>query len=279
MSRKVFKLDCFITVHMSRNKYQRLEKGEIEIIKRLTLKGKSLREISKILNLNITTIYYQVRKFKPKQVKDLNPSGLNDEKIGELIGAFAGDGSFYKSVYKRARHYKIRYTLCTKTKEEQEYIDYLMRLLLKLNLNPHVSFRRNEGCADVGVNSKEYIQFIEKFLIWEDKKTYSVQLRNSINSYNQEFLRGFVRGLMDTDGWVGESSVFCGSVSKNLIENLAAIFDTLGISYKLSKRNPKGNQKEFNLIRVPKNNLQKYLEIIGFSNLAKLNKLKTILKK
>lgn len=70
---------------MKRRINQRLSKEDKLLIKTLTNKGKSLRYISKLTNLGITTIYYQVRKFKPKQRRELLVS-LSEEKIGELMG-------------------------------------------------------------------------------------------------------------------------------------------------------------------------------------------------
>ena len=78
---------------MKRKPNKRLLTKDKLLIKRLTNNGKSLRYISKIMSLGITTIYYQVRKFKPRQRKDFIV-GLTDFEIGELIWAFAGDGSY-----------------------------------------------------------------------------------------------------------------------------------------------------------------------------------------
>jgi hypothetical protein len=66
---------------MNRNKYQRLSKEEKEVIKKMTLDGKSLRELSRLMRLGITTIYYQVRKFKPKQRKEFIVN-LSEKEIG-----------------------------------------------------------------------------------------------------------------------------------------------------------------------------------------------------
>lgn len=114
-----------------RIKNQRLTKDEILTIKKLTYEGKSLNYLSKLLDLDKTTIYYQVRKFKPRIKKDFVVN-LNDFQIGELIGAFAGDGNYSHKEYdknfpKRSSHHKIRYSLTFS--KEKEYADYLKRLL------------------------------------------------------------------------------------------------------------------------------------------------------
>ena len=277
MSRKVFKLDCFITVHMSRNKYRKVTECQVNAMKRLALEGKSIRQIRDIMNISLSLVYYHVKELIPKQSRKLNLNGISESQIGELMGAFAGDGSFYISLHKGIRHYKTRYTLCTKTEEERVYIGHLQELLRRLNLNPYILNREKEGCLDIGLNSKGYFNLITKFLVWEGKKALSVRLRLDFNAYSKEFLTSFARGLMDTDGWVSNSNVSCGSISKNLIADVAKIFTKFDIIYTRSKRNAKNNQKELYLIRVRKQSLQKYLEIIGFSNPRKLNKLKAIL--
>lgn len=255
---------------MGKNIYSRLSLEEKEEIKRLTLSGKSLRDISKIMNFAITTIYYHVRKFKPKLQKDF-VLNLPDEKIGELIGAFAGDGSFYFSSY----NYKIRYALCAS--KDQNYALYLIELLKRLNLNPFLIKKKDEDCINILINSKAYIEFIKNFLIWNEDKTLSVKLKGGIERYSNEFLKGFVRGLMDTDGYVESYNIGCGCISENLIKNLSEILNKFEIPNKVSKK-IRENRKDIFILRTRKKELKHYFDIIGFSNSRKFDKLKAVLK-
>lgn len=262
---------------MIKLKFKRLSEDDKTLIKKLTNEGKSLRDISKVTGLGITTIYYQVRKFKPKLKKDFVVK-LNDFQIGELIGAFAGDGSYSHKKYDRrfpqkSSHYKINYYL-TYPKEIQ-YASYLKNLLNSLNLNPFNYIR--EGTIMVGVNSKEYYYFIKRYLIWEQDKTVTIRLTNK-SALSGDFLKGFARGLMDTDGYVEISNVSCACISRVLINDLIYIFRKYNLTYKLTERKREGKRPLF-LVRVYRDSLEKYKELIGFSNQHKINSLNKILEK
>ncbi len=263
---------------MERRKHQRLSKADRLLIKDLTKKGRSLRHISKIIKVGITTIYYHVRKFKPKQRKEFIVP-LSDEKIGELIGAFAGDGSYYYSINDKNNlgkggQHRIRYHLSLL--DDMQYKSYLRELLIKLNLNPHIIIRKDYNSIDIAVSSLSYLNFIKTFLFWKGKKTYSVRLKRKVNTYSLGFLSGFARGLMDTDGYVEISNVSCACTSKELIKNLAKIFDIYGLKYKISLKK-RLNRKDLYLIRVYRNSLEDYNSFIGFSNKYKQDDLNSLL--
>ena len=258
---------------MNRNKYQRLSIEEKEIIRKMTINGKSLNEIKKITGLGKTTLYYNVKDIKPRQWRKLIVN-LTDDKIGELIGAFAGDGSYYYAKF--TGNYRIRYTLCFS--RDMEYAKYLIDLLKSLNLNPFLFKREHQNALDICVNSLDYINFIKKFLEWEGKKTYSIRLKKNLDEYDNDFLKGFSKGLMDTDGYVEVSNVSCGCTSERLIRNLAEIFDKFDIKYKITLKKREPLRKNLFLIRVYRASLEKYKKTIGFSNPYKLQKLNSILK-
>tara|TARA_Y100000034_G_C6806195_1_gene362002 strand:- start:353 stop:1033 length:681 start_codon:yes stop_codon:yes gene_type:complete len=220
-----------------------------------------------------------VRKFKPKQKKDF-VCNLSDFQIGELIGSFAGDGNFYYSSHGRSGHYRIRYYLSYK--DDMDYSKYLSHLLEMMNLRTNTFFKKYKGklsVIELVVRSKDFYKFIRKYLIWEGKKTYSVRLKSYINGYSDDFLRGFVRGLMDTDGFVEISGVAFGVVSRDLVLNFEAILSKFNIGSKLSIKPGKGNCKDCYLCRIPRRYLELYNEIFGFSNLRKINSLMKILSK
>ena len=258
-----------------RLKNQRLSSEDLLLIRKLTDEGKSLNFISKEMGLLKTTIYYQVRKFKPRIKKEFIVN-LNDFQIGELMGAFAGDGSYFHRRYdnsfpKRSSHYRIAYFLTYS--KEIEYAMYIKELLKSLNLNPF-SYK-HQGTMAVAVNSKEYAEFIKNYLIWEKNKTLSIMLRKDID-YSDDFLRGFARGLMDTDGYVEISNVSCACVSKELINNLVNIFERYGLKYKLTEKHRDGKNILF-LVRVYRDSLERYKEKIGFSNNHKIVSINKII--
>lgn len=260
---------------MERKKFERITTNQKEILKKLALEGKSLNEINKETGMPKTTIYYHVKKYKPRQWRSIIVR-LSDNEIGELMGAFAGDGSYCLSMHGRSYHHKIRYSLSLL--KDYKYALHLIRLLKKLNLNPHLCKKEKGNGLEVLVHSKPYLNFIREFLEWSGKKTYSVHLKKDVSKSNSDFLRGFARGLMDTDGFVEISNVSCGCTSKMLIKNLTEIFDKFEIRYKLTKRKREPNRRDLFLVRVYRDSLERYKDLIGFSNEYKSIALKKILK-
>jgi len=265
---------------MIKKKFQRLSNNDKELIKQKTLLGESLNKISKSMQLNKNTVYYNVRKFKPRVNREILIHNLSDTQVGELIGAFAGDGSYYHQNYspikKNSTQHRIRYHLSFR--DDWNYTRYLFSLLKKINLNPFLIKDEANGRLDISLSSKQFIEFIKCYLIWNDKKTLSICLKKELGDYGENFLRGFARGLMDTDGYVEISNVSCACISEKLINNLTQIFDRLKIKYKLTTKIREGRQKLF-LVRVYSESLENYLENIGFSNKYKLESLRKILKK
>lgn len=265
---------------MNRKKNQRLSPKEISLIRSLTFDGKSLNYLSRLLGVDKTTIYYQVRKFKPRIKKEFNPTGLTDYQIGELMGAFAGDGNYYHQSYnrdfpKRSNQHKIRYFLTFS--REKEYADYLFSLLKGLNLNPH-TYSVDESVLVVFVNSKDYIEFIKKYLIWESDKTFTIRLKNPINSYPDSFLKGFARGLMDTDGFLNTSNAACACISSSLMDNLSEIFTKFKIDHSKTLTKRYGNQRDIVYVRAFRSTLNRFNDEIGFSSPHKQMTINNILK-
>ena len=262
---------------MNRNKYKRLSQEEKDRIKEFTLKGKSLRQDSKILGIGVTTLYYHVRKFKPKQFKKMKMT-LKDFQLGELIGSFVGDGNFYYDRNGRSRRYTIRYYLSYE--DDIPYSRYLMKLFKKMNLNPKTLYRKNQGklsSIEIRIYSKEFYNLLREYITWEGTKTYSVKLLREINDYNKDFLKGFIRGLMDTDGFVETYNVCLGVTSKPLILNFKDILTRFNIQHKLTIRKRDESRKDLFLCRVHRESLVSYRDLFGFSNPRKMNRLLNIL--
>ena len=263
-----------------RLKHQRLSSEELILIRKLTNEGKSLNYLSNLIGVGKPTIYYQVRKFKPRIKKDFIVN-LNDFQIGELIGAFAGDGNYYhekenKNYLNRGSHYRVRYFLTFS--KERDYANYIKGLLNNLNLNSHI-IERDKSVLIVTVNSKEFINFIKEYLDWKSDKTFTIKLKKKLSEYSDEFLCGFARGLMDTDGFLNSGNVACACISKELINNLADIFTKFNMDITRTALNRGGNTRTLYFVRVRSRSLIEYSKFIGFSNSHKAHSLKKILEK
>lgn len=264
-----------------RQKYERLSEEVKSTLRRLTLEGRSLNALSKITGLGKTTIYYQVKSLKPRQWRKMEIN-ISEFEIGELIGAFAGDGNYYHRKYEpngnQDSRYRIRYFLSLIS--DKNYANYLIYLLKRLNLNPGKSVREKENTICVNVNSKEFSEFIKKYLMWEDDKTFSIRLKKEINNYSYDFLRGFARGLMDTDGFLNDGNAACACISKRLIDSLGDIFTMFQITHSRRSLQPPGkNRRMLFYARVLKAGLLNYKKHIGFSSDYKRDKLISILNR
>ncbi len=117
--------------------------------------------------------------------------------MGEFLGIFSGDGSFYKS---KGCHYSVRiYT----GSYEIGYIQYLNKKLIKwFNKKPHIYYTKYKNSFSATIfhyDSKVIYLLLKEYLNWENKKTYSIRLKD-LKLEDKEFNLGFLRGLIDTDG-------------------------------------------------------------------------------
>ena len=261
-------------------KFQRLSAKDKDRIKKLTFEGKSLNQIVDLTGLNKNTIYYNVLKFKPKINREVYIDAISNKQLGELMGAFAGDGSYYHQNYsslkKNSTQHRIRYHLSLK--DDLDYAHHLLVLLRKINLNPFVIKDAESSRLDISLSSKSFYELIKKHLTWNGNKTFSIRLRKDMGSYDKKFLAGFARGLMDTDGYVEISNVSVACISEGLIKDMAKILNKYNLRYKLSKKLREGRQILY-LIRVYRDSLEKYAKLIGFSNFYKAEALRKILNK
>lgn len=152
-------------------------------------------------------------------------------------------------------------------------------MLIKLNLNPHLFVREDNNTIDVAVSSLSYINFIKKYLTWDKDKTFSVRLRDNLNNYSNDFLMGFARGLMDTDGFLNPGNVVCACISKDLIDNLSEILKKFGLIITRRVLERERNRRPLYFVRVRRESLDDYHKLIGFSNNYKNKKIKEILNK
>lgn len=248
---------------------KRLSKIQIRLIKNLSKNGLSLRKIQKKTNITLSTIQYNLNvNKKVKRVKQINLL-FPDFIKGEIIGSFAGDGSYYHDKNGRSSKYYTRYFLSYK--DDKEYKNYLVSLFKKMGLNPKVyvkNYKGNPSSFEIRISSINLSNFIKDYLHWENRKVYSIRLAKEIESHNKSFLFGFARGLMDTDGFVENINISCGVVSKELIEDLRKILLILKIVPRITVRK-RDNRKDLYLLRIPRKYLEIYYKNIGFSNKRK----------
>ncbi|MEK6951451.1 MAG: LAGLIDADG family homing endonuclease [Nanoarchaeota archaeon] len=225
---------------------KRLSFDTKENISSLIKNGKSLGEICTLLNLNKTTVYYYIKKIRGRKI---NPVVLNlsdSEVIGEFMGVFAGDGYYF---YDKKRYKgKIRITF---NRKEEKLVNYYAYAISKIiSKKPRLYYLSNIIILEI--TCKELSNLLKEYLMWEEgNKTYTIGLSLNKKSLSKKFIKGFVRGLIDSDGYVRKDrlEIYFGTTSTNLLNDIKKGFDTFKIDYKVYKQQ-RDNREDFYKLRI-----------------------------
>ncbi len=205
---------------------KRLNKQEIQKIIELTKKGKSLNQIAKTIRKGKTTVYYHFRKIKGKLLNDIkirNDGGL----LGEFLGIVAGDGCLNKT---KEYHYRIFLYFNI---AEQKYVKELKEVLYKLFNKYPMQFRR-ENRIILAYYSKKIYDLVKESLIWDfnKRKSHSVRLKNE--KYSNRFKIGFLRGSIDSDGYLSNKVINFATSSPHLAKNIKNFLCDLDFKFNYS---------------------------------------------
>jgi len=195
--------------------------------------------------------------------QDIKKPTLCREYI-EVIGRHCGDGScsFYNGTYR----VNIKETKSLLKQHKKD---------LKNILGINIKIKKEQRTYLINVDSKVYYRILtEIFKIPSgNEKTYKVKEPLLIKKLSIEQRKYFLRGLIDTDGWIyynkKNKSFMLGFkvVNKNLAKDVYNLFKSLEIN---AKKKNKG--KYFQVEVVGKKNIQKYLQVVGSKNNRVLNK-------
>ncbi|OGI12684.1 hypothetical protein A3K64_03875 [Candidatus Micrarchaeota archaeon RBG_16_36_9] len=238
---------------------------EIQRIKiiELSKKGVSLNRICKKLSTPKSATYYWFRKINGKKIKELKIDKNLESEIGEIIGAFAGDGSFFKD---KNYVYHIRFHL---SKLEYQYVQKIKKLLENI-YKTRARIYSSESVYIIEITRKVVIEHIKEFLSWYGKRTLTVKLKKAPTNYSLDFLRGFCRGLVDTEGWICKNNLMIASISKDLINDFSASLNILDIPHLKTVWKNKNRKNLRYAIFFNKQNTMIFKERIGFSNMRKI---------
>ncbi|MBU2100808.1 hypothetical protein KKB11_06255, partial [Candidatus Micrarchaeota archaeon] len=212
------------------------------------------------------------------------PEKLNNKNLAYLAGLVFGDGSIYLTKQNQAgiRFYNSDEKLL---KEFDKIIFELFGLKTeKLTEKDKVPGRR--------INSIVIWNLLKEFGL-SNKKLES-KLSHFCTEQSNELLAEVLQGLYDTDGYVSKGSsphVGLTTISKKLAQTVQLSLLKYGIQAKLRERKLKGricigknitvrsNNNQFYVELRGKNNLELFMESIGFKISRKNNSLKEIIKK
>ena len=207
-------------------KLQRLNKKEKAMIKKLAIQGWSLNKISRELRLPKSTVYYWFRKAVGRKIKKIEIKESLKEEIGEIVGAFAGDGNYYVD---KKYHHRIRFHFGLNELELAKRIKNLIFKVYNKKMRLYFDFLQRE--IILRIYSKKIALHLKKYLWWRNKKVYTVKLRSEVESYSLDFIKGFVRGLIEAEGWIDKGNLKIACVSPDLIDNLSGALRLLKIPH------------------------------------------------
>lgn len=235
---------------------------KIKIIE-LSKRGMSLNKICKKLNISKSVTYYWFRKVNGKKIKELKIDDKLESEIGEIVGAFAGDGSFFKD---KNYVYHIRFHL---SKLEYQYVQKIKNLLENV-YKIRARIYSAESVYIIEITRKAVAEHIKEFLSWHGKRTLTVKLKKTPTNYSLDFLKGFCRGLADTEGWICKNNLMIASISKNLINDLSTSLNILDVPHLKTVWKNKNRKNLRYAIFFNKQNTSIFEERIGFSNMRKI---------
>lgn len=171
----------------------------------------------------------------------------DEDKIGEFIGLIAGDGGI--SFYQKKRNYKIR--LYLGASQPQLLIRAVSLFSELFSIRPriydHSKRKHSYKFYSIEIESKPIFEFIQNFLKWGvGRRCKTISLKYRPECYSGDFLRGFVRGMVESDGWISHGQVGFTSVSQALVSNFCRALELLG--YRFSARCNKDKRKNRTLL-------------------------------
>ncbi|MBL7054908.1 hypothetical protein ISS05_04075 [Candidatus Woesearchaeota archaeon] len=204
-------------------------------------------------------------------------------EIAEMCGIITGDGHLCRYISPKRTDYKIE--ISGDKKEEIAYFEYVSSLFDKI-FNKPLKLIIEEEYSRLYTHSKEILEFFEKIGLIVGKKSDRAFIPNTL-LHDKKLSLYFLRGLADTDFCVmfkkgnrkthSYPKIVAEFASKRIIEDIQKILDRINITYykqKVRKTNSFGQFTHYRLEINGKNNLNKWINLIGFSNPKQTTKIK-----
>ena len=205
----------------------------------------------------------------PKSMLTL-PSIL-DERLAQLLGYFAGDGSFEVerlSFHDQDQHMITVYTI-------------LAKQLFQCNIS--LTFREKKGYWILRLYGKPLVRLLKKE--FPELKYYSdTTIPQKILKSENSVLASFLKGIFDAEGYVNpkRKSIGLSINNKKLAQQLQMSLLRFGILASLyeynNRKNPYSKEMRYTLSISEKESLTSFFTSIGFTSLPKKEKLIKLLK-
>lgn len=173
---------------------------------------------------------------KHGHIKNELTNKFNDKRFWYLVGRWMGDGWFrikeYDDVKKKNRYETI---ICCSHKEIEKLTNEISDLFKYCIVKERTTYK-------VTISNKELTLFLSQF----GKGAKNKHLTNTIINLPLKFLKEFLRGYVDSDGYINitknNKDYKISSISKELIYGIGQVLAKLGYVYSIIYRkvNPKG---------------------------------------
>lgn len=164
---------------------------------------------------------------------------MDTQTIGEFIGIFAGDGNYCRD---NSYHHQVRIYINI---NDTAYISEVKQIIFAVSKkSPFINERPAYNVTVLRVNSINFVELIRTYLNWGHTKTRTVRLAKSPDSYSNNFAKGFLRGLMDTDGSLSKTRAIYSTISSGLATNISDLLTRFRIEHEIYMQiDGRGNRK------------------------------------
>lgn len=203
------------------------------------------------------------------------------EKLCEFVGAFIGDG--YNG--KCGRHYNFQ--MAGHKILDVAYLEYLSENIKNMFEGIKTRFRRYSKWNSMWmiINSKQLFELLTKrFGFPSGPKTFTVKIPDEIMNSEEKFIFSTIRGITDTDGGVFLDTrkayakpyprITLVTVSKPLYLQLKNILGEYFSIYAADKSKP--NKIKYEVTIYGHKQINKWMNLIGFSNYRHLRKIESL---
>lgn len=219
-------------------------------------------------------IYYHIKKQFGKKYKPLIFKVKSEEKFGEFLGAFMGDGGFY---FGKNYKYSLVFFLSLK---EIEYAKYLSDIINEIfGKKPNIWIDKKRKIIRITLMGKEIYDVLKKYLYWSENKTHSICLKDSLLNSKKDFLKGIIRGLIATDGsvYIPKNRISFGTVSLKLCNQFSKILEKFKIKHYIYTVEYRRKKTLYHVHITDRNNLADFNRKIGITEQFRKSQLQTIL--
>ena len=198
-------------------------------------------------------------------------------ELCEFIGAYIGDG-----FQDRGKVIGI-----VGNKElDLEYLRHLNEIVFSLfGFKGKFIERKNKNAVDLRIYSKRVLELLTaRFGFPNGEKTYTVQIPKEILENHEKFVFATIRGIFDTDGCVFFDKrkiylsyyprITLNIASKPLADQLKQFLSNyFAVSFRTQKRKNPNKSQTYYVEVYGHSQLNKWMELIGFSNKRNLNQI------